>query len=473
MDVTGVVGEPFDSSLDHPIASPAADWRSQPLTHVTALWLTLEQHARARAAKRPAAARFARLPWHELCRETGEPVAGQEVYGGQLGEQHPVCDAALARGQARDDREQVAQLLGLPSPGSRVIVDDLTDHGWVGVMHADGNNVGGIFHDFPALAAHAEGVAALTLDQHVRHLQAFSHSLAATTEQAFTAAVEAVRASHGLDDERVWRSILPIVVGGDDVTVICHASLAQDLTEEYLTRFQELTSRSAPIRAIVDAYRGATGHQAATGPVGLTASAGIAFVQRHHPFAYAAQLAEDLAVEAKSVLRRDDTSGTEIGSYDLHVLRESTMADLNVIRRERISDGPRPFARYAGPFVLMPDAGSDHRCLRSAHQLRRLLALIGTHLSTARAHILRDASGQGEATYERALSMVGSQLEREQAIGRGTDDRAAQLELMNLLTIQEDGATRFLLLPDALLLQGILHASGTQTRDDSEGAPAA
>jgi hypothetical protein len=329
------------------------------------------------------------LPWFEVCRESGLPVAGVEEHPESGLVSAGVLAKAWARFRARDRlREQLAELADVVPPDG----DELRDDGWVAVIHADGNGVGKLFIDFPERAWRAGGDGdGLSLDSHVRLLAAFTGELDGATWEALRIAVREV--TEGQDAQA---TILPVVVGGDDVTVVCHARFALDLVRRFVMAFQERTGAQPVVRAIAGG--------------GLTAAAGIAYVKPHHPFSAAYSLAEELTASAKSVPRAG-----KVSSADLHVAFESTLADLATIRG-RMAAGE--FARHGGPYVISAGDGS----LAGASDIAELDKTIRTvaALSRSMAHDLREGLAVGAEEYLRRLRLAA--LSPDLPAGVGKDD---------------------------------------------------
>jgi CRISPR/Cas system-associated protein Cas10 (large subunit of type III CRISPR-Cas system) len=97
-----------------------------------------------------------------------------------------------------------------------------------------------------------------------------------------------------------------VVVGGDDLSVVCHARLALPLVRAFGLAFQEQTALRPAVRQITGG--------------GLTAAAGIAYAKPHHPFSAAYGLAAELTASAKQVTR---AGGGEMSSVDFRVAFES------------------------------------------------------------------------------------------------------------------------------------------------------
>jgi len=230
----------------------------------------------------------------------------------------------------------------------RAVDDDLR---WLGVVHADGNGFGTIFERFDRHAdARGPGQARRYLDT----LRRFSCALEEATESAFVEAARGVRPVVRRRTE--WWPLVPLVLGGDDVTVLCDGGQAVDFARDYLLAFEERTASG--VLADV-AERGAGGARR------LAACAGVAVVKPRFPFHAAHGLAEDLTKSAKQVKRKVEEPCCAL---DFHVLYDTAHADLERLRGELAVDDSRLTAR---PYVL---AGEDRRNDWSAPRTWELLA---------------------------------------------------------------------------------------------------
>jgi len=86
--------------------------------------------------------------------------------------------------------------------------------------------------------------------------------------------------------------IREVIVGGDDVTVICNANDALTFTKNFLTNFEINTKEIKELDGIKDR---------------LTACAGIAYCNEKYPFHYAVDLAETLCGVAKNHAKRESS----------------------------------------------------------------------------------------------------------------------------------------------------------------------
>ncbi len=92
------------------------------------------------------------------------------------------------------------------------------------------------------------------------------------------------------DAKQDLKDFREVIVGGDDVTVICNANDALAFTKNFLQNFEDETGKIKELEGITDI---------------LTACAGIAYCNEKYPFHYAVDLAEALCGVAKNHSARE------------------------------------------------------------------------------------------------------------------------------------------------------------------------
>lgn len=164
---------------------------------------------------------------------------------------------------------------------------------WVAVIHADGNGLGQIVQKVGTDPA---------------KFREFSEKLdKATVEAANTAYNELVDNNKIVLKEKSVIPIRPIVLGGDDLTVICRADIAVDYVTRFIKNFEEKTKQY--LSSII------TEHKVfEVGDVRdrLTACAGIAYIKSSYPFYYGYNLAESLCSQAKKDAKANIEQGKEL-----------------------------------------------------------------------------------------------------------------------------------------------------------------
>ena len=132
--------------------------------------------------------------------------------------------------------------------------------------------------------------------------------------------------------------IVPVLVGGDDLTVYIAGDYAISFAEAYIRHYEELTNADEILRhlAIVVNKRLP---DAKPGP--LTASAGVAIVGRNFPFHIAYDLAEKLVSRGKKLGKKKGE--VQCSTLDFHILRDTTVLDPDDTLKEYKDRTQRPF----------------------------------------------------------------------------------------------------------------------------------
>lgn len=293
----------------------------------------------------------------------------------------------------------------------------------VAVIHIDGNGVGGIMRDLVSALkriprpdfeeevrgakdystateedAPSDAVRCFLLEINRRLKDAMQKSfLTAWLEVAFLAEKESEKEAeaHGKakDEKRPdigTIPVVPVILGGDDATVITDATYALPFTEKFLTAFEEETGKDALLKYLGPKSRQGTGgctestgedenaesaggtaknmgkdrsadgagegagnngenaerdsknaesaSEKQGGP--MTAAAGVAIVPRKFPFHIAYDLAERLIKSAKALGKEPEK---ECSTLNFHVLFDSTVLDPDELLRSYKSFTRRPF----------------------------------------------------------------------------------------------------------------------------------
>ena len=215
----------------------------------------------------------------------------------------------------------------------------------VAVIHIDGNGVGGIMKDLndskdrvaPAEFQEEIGCDRDDPDALRRFLLAVNERLQNAVEHAFAAAWTRIDELSHRDDKRAGREhtaipVVPVILGGDDVTVITSGDYALPFAAAYLRHYEETTGND-PILHYLTPPEGQD-----TGP--MTAAAGVAIVKRNFPFHIAYELAEKLVNRAKKVGK---TACPPCSTLDYHVLFDTTVLEPDETLRGYESFTTRPF----------------------------------------------------------------------------------------------------------------------------------
>ena len=194
----------------------------------------------------------------------------------------------------------------------------------IAIIHADGNKMGLMLQQMN------KDLKGKSDDDIQKVFKTFSTAITDSTNDAVKEAFEKVF-QENFDEKDKFIKFRPIVIGGDDVTVICDANRALSFTQAYLKAFENNTQKN---------FKEAGLSQYAKK---LTACAGISFANKKFPFHYAYDLAEHLCIYAK------ESSGREASCLVTHNIQSSYVEDYKTyIEQELITkDGIRLlFAPY-------------------------------------------------------------------------------------------------------------------------------
>ena len=136
------------------------------------------------------------------------------------------------------------------------------------------------------------------------------------------------------EDKLPGPPVVPVLVGGDDVTVYTDGRYAIPFAEAYIHHYEELTEKDELLKqlAVVAGAKEA-------GP--LTASAGVAIVGRNFPFHIAYDLAEELVSRGKKLGKKKRE--VPCSTINFHVLRDATVLDPEDTLNEHKGRTQRPF----------------------------------------------------------------------------------------------------------------------------------
>ncbi|MEI2583898.1 hypothetical protein [Scytonema sp. PRP1] len=204
---------------------------------------------------------------------------------------------------------------------------------WLSVIHADGNGLGEIFLNFDEHIQNHELNPSQANRNYVDKLRKFSIALDFCTERAFLSALEAFNPT-----KKGLLPIVPLVLGGDDLTVVCDGKSALEFTQLFLTNFERETASLSHKDGMIPEIDGIIPEIAgkALKVPRLSACAGVAIIKPHFPFSVAYELAEKLTISAKKV--KENVIFAETGkpypcsALDFHILYDSSDVEFNKIR---------------------------------------------------------------------------------------------------------------------------------------------
>ena len=321
--------------------------------------------------RRPAAARFPQVPFLERGSESALPASAslgdlkfsqESLQANKFDESSPLslpsrvkrAFASTSRQQQVDDVKERLAEQGMefkqepqldPTELAAAFQDgeeseDAKDMlSSVGVIHIDGNGVGAIMRDLGDAHRHAKEAGVCTTATEVNTTPGDDlQSFIMTVNKRIDDVVKDAIALSWYDVQKLTPDtvvpIVPVLVGGDDVTVYTDGRYAIPFAEAYIRHYEELTEKDELLKqlAVVAGAKKA-------GP--LTASAGVAIVGRNFPFHIAYDLAEELVSRGKELSKYPGT--VPCSTINFHVLRDATVLDPDDTLDEYKGRAQRPF----------------------------------------------------------------------------------------------------------------------------------
>lgn len=264
-------------------------------------------------------------------------------------ENEAICSSIEKKIEASDKVRLLTSLTGLEVPDRskfEIQIDKMVlrdGNRWVAVVHADGNGMGAIIQKMGEQLEHENN------DTRVQDVfREFSSTIDECTKKAVQSAFIHVKEKFKLGDksdkQKATYPIRPLVIGGDDLTVVMRADLAFDFTHEYLRAFEKETEER--FSALFNKYDLKLGVEPR-----LTVCAGIAYVGDSYPFHYAAHLADELCKEAKKASKKMDSTPAP-SSLSFYKVQDSFIEPNIDDIRVRTQHTPNGIRFDFGPYFL-------------------------------------------------------------------------------------------------------------------------
>jgi hypothetical protein len=259
------------------------------------------------------------------------------------------------------------------------------DNRLIGLIHADGNGFGQLLMDLKAVVDD-ENNNAITDENYIAVFRDISESIKKATEAAAEQAV-----TQTLTMERGLYPARPIVLGGDDLTMIVRADLALPFTQAFLNAFElESESQFNLLRKNHPNLQGIL-------PEKLTACAGIVYAKSSQPFSLLHDLAEGLCKHAKSIAKqKENLLGEQVpSSVTFYRVTTSLIDDFKDILKNELTAQQICLSR--GCYTLAP-----HSKLPNLPDLLKLQAFLAQ--SEVSQGALRQITGLMHQSPEQAQS---------------------------------------------------------------------
>ncbi len=223
--------------------------------------------------------------------------------------------STTAKMGAADEGQLCDKAFGPDEAGKRTYPKDTSlmtgENDWIAIIHADGNGLGKVVQK---------------VGRNLEEYRDFSQKLDECTKNA---AREAFRATTYTGEKIV--PIRPVVLGGDDLTLICRADIAIPYAETFMREFERQTELH--LGAMLER------HQVFNGENKLTCCAGIAYVKSSYPFYYGYELAVALCDQAKKDAKNDKLpeSGLAPSCLMFHKVQDSFIESFDEIRKRELT----------------------------------------------------------------------------------------------------------------------------------------
>ena len=229
----------------------------------------------------------------------------------------------------------------------------------VGVVHIDGNGVGAIMRDLESAHEAVNNIVGKQPDvtemPPVSGISDFQSFIMEVNRRLDNVVKDAIALSwHKIQKltPKTTVPIVPVIVGGDDVTVYTDGRYAIPFAEAYIHHYEKLT-KDDDLLSVLAIVAGGKKTDAPErdqfeiddyiiqNPGPLTASAGVAIVGRNFPFHIAYDLAEELVSRGKKLGKKPGT--VPCSKINFHVLRYATVLDPDDTLDEYKGRAQRPF----------------------------------------------------------------------------------------------------------------------------------
>jgi len=417
--------------------------------------------------------RFSRLPFVAPCTTSGLPASQYYTKGP---EPNPRSIVSVNKREASIEGEQRLEAV-IHSVAKDVLLvsteelerefkgqDAVFGKGlsWVAVIHADGNGLGEIFLNFDKHTGLSDGTC--TPRDYIENYRRFSVALDVCTINAAGDALENLRRrflaeeqerEKGQESSQGRRSnkripVVPLILGGDDLTLLCDGQYALKFVSQFLTYFERETAEisdkpylheKAGDMTILEVLQNVIPQIAnnAFDVPRLAICAGVAIVKPHFPFHQAYKLAEQLLGSAKQIKEKvkSKSKGEQYpcSALDYHILYDSTASRLEEIREKLKVDVNKTTWLFARPYSVSDFGDKDLSSLKDTTWLtprrrdeleKRVAAMMAREDDNKRKfpntqlHTLRQALFLGSSEANARLNLIRHRYQ-EKELEKGFD----------------------------------------------------
>ena len=246
----------------------------------------------------------------------------------------------------------------------------------IALIHIDGNGLGILLMGLKEVLQNRSD------EEYRQGFRNFSDSLSKATEEAAKIATKWLyevsayqHKAEGDNEKRTYLPMRPIVLGGDDVTLLCRADLALEYSKRFCKAFKETSQKH--LKSLYEKHL----KDSSLKPY-LTASGGILFHKASHPFTHSHHLVEDLCQLAKRLTKSVVRSAQEVGPAALafHRLSNAVSDSFDAIKQRSqqfiVQDNQKSFPLDLGQNAFFVD--TEETAIADIKSLERLVELCRT-----------------------------------------------------------------------------------------------
>jgi len=273
-------------------------------------------------------------PMTQIAPRTGTPATGKK-------DKEWLDKSGLQKRQYRSAKSNLAskfsQLDAMAWPSSLEHSDFpyISEEKDIAIIHIDGNGLGQILMD---LAASVETAP----DGYIKFYSTFSNKLKEATEAAAQEATEKVLIADCIERGEKIIAARPLVLGGDDLTIIIRADLSLSFSRIFIESFEKHSGGiKKALKALKKDYKSSP-RLFEQLPDRLTACGGIVFQKASQPFMMGFTLAESLCQFSKATSKAISVSKIP-SSLTFYQIQSSVIDDYSTIKEQELTSRDKRF----------------------------------------------------------------------------------------------------------------------------------
>ena len=279
---------------------------------------------------------------------------------------------------------------------------------YLAVIHADGNDLGKTIIQIQKHLEIRPEVAGEAFEE-------FSAAIEETTLSAVKVAYQDVLKKDHDEEGREFIAARPLVLGGDDLSIIVRSDLAFEFVRIFLEAFETQSGKSLKKRLGKFDISGL--------PSKLTSCAGIAFVKKAYPFSRAYDLAESMCSYAKKIAKDRRDGGFVPSCFSFYKVTSSIAGDYGEIMDKDLTSRDRSIRLWRGPYGV----GRHAAMLAKYENLKELSEVLSAFPSGSVRTLITTLYSNGnkaKADFDRILE-----------IAKRSDKGKQASKLQNVLTV--------------------------------------